>query len=229
MVRIEGASSALINLRNAPKVTPGSSKPAETVKNFGETPPVALSMSEIGALASLFSTGGMVSKLKRRLNKLKDKKCRVIPAKGTIACVDSNDLVYLGVDFLREYHAQEDVIAGVMAHEWGHTCTDRPTQKDLKQLNWDEIFDLRRSHETLADEISGRLLALMGYRADRLIEFLKRDTGRTHNHKYHDVKTRAQIILNGWRDEVKKIKLANQVFPKQAYSNQYHSILIDEG
>lgn len=226
-MRIEGSSSALINLRNAPKVSGGQAKPTDTVKNFGETPPIAMSLGEIGELASLFAPGGIVAKLKRRLNKLKGKKCKVIPAKGTIACVDSTDLVYMGVDFLREYQDQEEVIAGVMAHEWGHTCTDRPKSKDLNPLNWNEIFELRRAHETLADEISGRMLALMGFRPERLITFLKKDTGHTHNHKYHDTDTRARIILMGYRDETRKIHLANEMFPKKSYSNDYHSVLID--
>lgn len=226
-MRIEGSNSALTNLRNTPKVSGGQAQQAPTVKNFGETPPIAMSMGEIGELASLFAQGGIVAKLKRKLNKLKKKRCRVVPAKGTIACVDSTDLVYVGIDFLREYWDQEEVIAGVLAHEWGHTCTDRPKPKDLNELNWNEIFELRRAHETLADEISGRMLALMGYRPERLIAFLKKDTGHTHNHKYHDTDTRARIILMGYRDEMRKIRLANEMFPKQSYSNDYHSVLID--
>lgn len=226
-MRIEGSNSALTNLRNAPKISGGATQQGTQVKNFGETPPVAVSLNSIGELAALFSPGGIVSKLKRKLNKLKGKKCKVTPAKGTIACVDSSDLVYIGVDFLREYGAHEEIIAGVMAHEWGHTCTDRPKAKDLEHLNWNEIFELRRAHETLADEISGRMLAMMGYRPEKLIAFLKKDTGHTHNHKYHDVETRARIIIMGYLDELRKKRLANELFPKKAYANDYHSVLID--
>lgn len=228
-MRIEGSNSALTNLRNAPRV--GSGGPADAAqapKTIGETPPVPVALAELGALAALFSKGGLVSKLKRRLNKLKGKKCHVTPAKGTIACVDSNDLVYLGVEFLEEFQDQEDVIAGVMAHEWGHTCTDRPKSEDIQHLNWNEIFDLRKSHEVLADEISGRMLALMGYPPDGLIAFLKREQKATHNLKYHDTETRAQIILQGHRDELKKISLAREMFPTGGYQNHYHSKILDD-
>jgi len=171
----------------------------------------------------------VVSRLKRRLNKLKGKKCRVTPADGTIACVDSNDLVYLGVKFLEEFQDDEEVLAGVMAHEWGHSCAHKPVQQQLDVLNWDQIFALRREHETLADEISGRMLAMMDYNPTKFIEFLKRKTGGTHNLKYHDSDTRAQIVLQGYEDEKRKIRFANELFPSSGgYRNNYHSKLIDD-
>lgn len=228
-MRIEGANSGLTNLRNAPRVgSGGSADAAQALKTLGETPPVLVALAELGTLAALFARGGLVSKLKRRLNKLKGKKCHVTPAKGTIACVDSNDLVYLGVEFLKEFQDREDVIAGVMAHEWGHTCTERPKSEDIQHLNWNEIFELRKSHEVLADEISGRMLALMGYQPDGLIAFLKREQKGTHNLKYHDTETRAQIILHGHRDELKKVSLAREMFPSGGYQNHYHSKIIDD-
>jgi len=227
-MRIESTSSSMINLRNAPKVSSGGpAGEVEQQKSLGEVPPIKLSPADIGALASLFSPGGLISKLKRRLNKLKHKKCDVVPAKGTVACIDSNDLVYLGVEFLEEFQTQESVVAGVMAHEWGHSCAERPTQEEMQALNWDEIFELRRAHETLADELSGRLLALMGYTPDGLVAFLKRGK-ETHNLKYHSNELRANIILHGHQDELKKIQLANEIFPKTAYANHFHSKLIDE-
>lgn len=228
-MRIEGSNSALTNLRNAPKVRGGqTSSSGGTAKTIGETPPMPVPLELLGDLEELFAPGGLVSKLKRRLNRLKNRKCRVIPAKGTIACIDTDDLVYLGVDFLREFRDREDVIAGVMAHEWGHSCAVKPTEEDLQELNWEEIFELRRAHETLADEISGRLLALMGYSADGLVEFLVRETKDTHNLKYHPAETRAEIIRNGHREESRKIDFARELFPKRAYANNYNSRLIDE-
>ena len=228
-MRIDNTGSTLTNLRNAPKVSSGSTQAAgDASKSIGETPPRIVSLADIGTLAALFSKGGVVSKLKRRLNKLKGKKCRVTPAKGTIACVDSNDLVYLGVEFLEECQNDEEILAGVMAHEWGHACAHKPVQQQLDAMNWEEIFSLRREHETLADEISGRLMALMEYDPTKFIEFLKRKTGGTHNLKYHDAETRAQIVLNGFTQEKNKIKLAQDLFPNSGYRNHYHSKIIDD-
>lgn len=226
-MRVEGSNSALTNLRNAPRVGGGGQGSTVENKSIGETPPVILQMSELGKLTVLFAPGGLVSKLKRRLNKLKGKKCRVIPAKGTIACVDLNDVVYLGVDFLEKYENQEDVIAGVLAHEWGHACAERPSQNEVNTLNWNQIFELRRAHEVLADEISGRLLALMGYKPDNMLKFILSHQGAAHNLKYHDPHTRAEILLHGYNDEMKKIRLAREVFPANTYRNDYHSKLID--
>jgi hypothetical protein len=228
-MRIEGSNSTLTNLRNAPKVTSGSSGEAsQAPKSIGETPPRIVSLADIGSLAGLFAKGGVVSKLKRKLNKLKRKKCKVTPAKGTIACIDEDDLVYLGVEFLEEFQDDEEVLAGVMAHEWGHSCAEKPKKQEIERLNWDEIFALRRSHEVLADELSGRLLAVMGYKPDGLINFLMRGKKRTHNLKYHEQEVRKQIILKGYHEEGQKIRLANELFPAESYRNDYHSILIDD-
>ena len=231
MVRIEATGTALTNLQNAPRISSGCPiQPGQESKSIGETPPIPLSLAEVGTLAALFGRGGIVAKLKRRLNRLKGKQCRVTPAKGTIACIDDNDLVYLGVEFLEEFQDQEDILAGVMAHEWGHACAERPKKKDVNELNWNQIFELRRAHETLADEISGRLLALMGYKPDNLIKFLTDEKKRTHNLKYHDPQTRAQIVQHGYQEEIKKIQLAQELFPSSegSYRNNYQSKIIDD-
>ena len=228
-MRVEGSNSALTNLRNAPKVGSGKATAGTLArKSLGETPPVRVPMDQLGALAALFAHGGLVSRLKRKLNRLKGKKCEVVPAKGTIACVDSQDIVYLGVDFLSENLDHEDVIAGVLAHEWGHTCADRPEEGDIQHLNWDEIFELRRAHEVLADELSGRLLALLGYKPDGLIGFLLKIGKNTHNLKYHSPRVRAEIIRRGFNDEKRKMQLARDLFGSSLYSNDHVSQLIEE-
>ncbi|MBF0106901.1 MAG: hypothetical protein HQM16_16435 [Deltaproteobacteria bacterium] len=229
-MRIDAASTALTDLKNAPRVSSGqAAQTTEAPKTIGETPPTIVSLSEIGNLAALFSKGGIVSKLKRRLNKLKNKKCRVTPAKGTIACVDADDLVYLGVEFLEEFQNQEDVLAGVMAHEWGHACALKPPTGEMNKLNWNQIFELRRAHEVLADEVSGRMLALMDLKPDGLVNFLLQKTKGTHNLKYHDPETRAEIIKKGFEEEKRKINLAKDLFPSsRGYRNHFHSKIIDD-
>lgn len=229
-MRIEGSNSALTNLRNAPKVGSGQTAEGQAArKTLGEMPPVRVPLDQLSSsLAALFAKGGLVDRLRRKLNRLKKKKCKVIPAKGTIACVDENDVVFLGVDFLEAYQNQEDVIAGVMAHEWGHTCAFRPESEEVQEMNWDEIFELRRAHEVLADEISGRLLALLGFKPDGLVDFLSKDGDKTHNLKYHSAKVRAQIIREGHADEKRKIEFAKDLFAGGLYANDHTSQLIDE-
>lgn len=232
-MRIETTNSALTNLRNAPKVTEnGPQGEVQSNKSIGETPPKLVPFSELGTLAALFSRGGKVSRLQRRLNKLKNKKCKVAAAIGTIACIDDNDLVYLGVDFLKNIFkdGQEDgeaILAGVMAHEWGHACAERPKSEAVQQMNWDEIFAERRSHEVFADEMSGKLLALMGYSIEPLIKFLTSQKD-THNLKYHDQSTRVAVMRKGFAEEKRKQTLAKDLFKTSTYPNNYSSTLIDD-
>ncbi|MBX7148923.1 hypothetical protein K1X76_07525 [bacterium] len=199
---------------------------AEASKSLGEAPPVQLSLSEIGDLASLFAATGLVGRLKKRLNYLKKKKCNVVPAQGTVACIDDTDTVFLGVEFLEKYQNEEETLAGVLAHEWGHSCALKPNNEDLQKMNWNEIFDLRRAHETLADEISGRLLFMMGYTTEGIKKFLLKGK-ETHNLKYHPPEMRAKIIEYGFEAEKNKGHLARELFKDSVYENEYKSILLD--
>lgn len=213
-------------LRKQAEVARGSQNEGPVQKTLGETPPIKLSLGEIGALASLFAPSGLVGRIKKRLNYLKKKKCKVVPAKGTTACIDNDDIVYLGVEFLEAYQDDPETLAGVMAHEWGHACAVKPEQEHLNEMNWNEIFDLRRAHETLADEISGRLLCLMGYSPEGLIKFLKKGKD-THNLKYHHADLRAKVVRYGFEAEKRKKSLARDLFPGNGYKNDYDTILLD--
>ncbi len=227
--KIQNSASTDVNLRHVPQVNVSRTDNGQSApKTIGETPPQKLSLSQIGQLALLFDKNGKISRLQRKLNKIKGKKCQVTPAKGTIACVDGNDLVFLGVEFLEEFQDQEDILLGVMAHEWGHACADRPQTEDIEGLNWDQIFELRKSHEVLADEISGRMLALLGYPLENYLKFIRSFLSNTHNLKYHDNETRAQIVSAGYNDEVRKLKLATELFKTDGYKGYHVSKLIDD-
>lgn len=213
-------------LKGAPVIRERGGPEGIEQKTIGETPPVRLDLDQIGGLVALFSRSGLLSRMRRKLNYLKNKKCIIVPAKGTTACVDDEDVVYIGVDFLEKYKGEEETIAGVLAHEWGHACALKPHKERLQKLNWNQIFALRRAHETLADETSGRLLYMMGYSPMGLINFLT--SGKeTHNLKYHAPEIRAQVIKYGFVAEKRKAKLARQIFKKSVYKNPYSSFLLD--
>lgn len=233
-----GASG--LSLPKTPSIQGGSSRVENTAaKSLGETPPVVLSLDQIGDLASFFAPTGLLGRLRKRLNHLKNKKCTIVPADGTTACIDEEDVVYVGVGFIKKYLIDgggkdeegkdrgEETVAGVLAHEWGHSCAVKPTKDEIQKLNWDQIFQLRREHETLADEISGRLLYQMGYSTKGLENFLTKTGGETHNLKYHNPQTRAEVIREGFESEKKKAGLARQLFPKSNYENNYKSFLLD--
>jgi hypothetical protein len=223
---LTSASAGPLQLRDAPKITERNLTEGQNQKTIGETPPVRLSLSQIGSLAALFNKTGFLKRLERKLNHLKKKNCKIVPADGTVACVDEDDIVYLGVGFLKEYQNDHDTIAGVLAHEWGHTLADRPKPEELEDLNWDQIFELRRAHETLADESSGRLLFQLGYKPNGIINFLLKGK-ETHNHKYHPAKLRAKIVLHGYKQEYLKSMTNKKIFNRSGYKNEYDSILLD--
>ncbi len=239
-MRIDPLSSGGVGLalKGLPRISSGGAAEVASNKSLGETPPIILSLDQIGELAPLFGETGFLGRLRKRLNYLKNKKCVLVPADGTTACVDDNDVVYVGVGFLKKYLIDKDgkdekgkdhgeeVIAGVLAHEWGHSCAMKPRRDEIQKLNWNQIFELRRAHETLADEISGRLLFMMGYTPQGIKTFLARK-GDTHNLKYHTPEIRAQVIQYGFEAEKRKAKLARQLFPNSTYDNQYNSILLD--
>ncbi len=229
-LRIENQGTTLANLRNAPRVSSGAQEGQLQSKSIGETPPKIVPFSELGDLAALFGASGKVTRLRKRLNRLKNKKCKVSAALGTIACIDDNDMVYLGIEFLEEVLQREDgdaILAGVMAHEWGHACAERPNGERVQQMNWDEIFAERRSHEAFADEMSGRLLALLGQSPEPLVGFLK-SLHDTHNLKYHDNTTRETLIRKGFAEENRKKELAREIFKTDAYQNNYSSTILED-
>lgn len=226
-MRVESLTSTGTHLiLRPPVVQSGGATEGQAAKSLGEAPPVVLDLSQIGPLAALFGKTGFITRLKRRLNYLKNKKCIVVPAQGSNACVDDEDVVYLGVDFIQAHLKEPETIAGVMAHEWGHSCALKPQNESLQKLNWNQIFELRRAHETLADEISGRLLYMLGYKLEGLVRFLTRGK-ETHNLKYHAPEIRAQVVQYGFESEKRKAALAKQLFPGTTYKTQYHSHLLD--
>ena len=227
-MRIETGINLNLN-RRSPVVTPppGSPVPTTANKSLGDITPVALSLSQIPQLAALFGQYGKVGRLERRLNYLKNKACKVVPAHGTIACIDDDDIVYLGIEFLREHINDDEVLAGVLAHEWGHSCARKPSQSELNEMSWEEIFRVRKEHENLADYTAGRLLALLGYTPQGIIDFLKKHQTGGETAKYHNAETRGKIILAGFKREKELGGLASSLFPRQVYANHYHARLID--
>lgn len=227
-MKIEAGINLNLN-RRSPTIDPsvGSPLPTTANKSLGDIIPVRLNLSQASYLAAAFGQAGKIRRLQDRLNYLKNKKCKVVPAKGTIACIDDEDIVYLGIEFLREHLDDDDVLAGVLAHEWGHACAKKPNQADLNRMTWDQIFKLRKEHENLADYTAGRLLALLGLKPDGIIDFLNQVQKGGETAKYHAPDTRAKIILAGYQREKELGGLATSLFPRQVYANHYHARLID--
>jgi hypothetical protein len=195
-----------------------------SAKKWGESPPVRLSPSQAGALAALFAEDGKLNRLRKRLNTIRPKPVSIHPALGTIACIDDQLNIYVGLEFLAQNMDNDAVLAGVLAHEWGHACAEAPTSGELAAMSWEQIFELRRAHETLADEIAGRLLFHLGLPCEPLIDFITQAT-QTPSHHYHAPDLRGRIIQFGFRDEEKKSALARQMFSGTGYQSPFVSKL----
>jgi hypothetical protein len=191
----------------------GGSKPTAEVlrKTFGEALPTPTDIRNDPFLAAVFSQLGVVGKIQRKLNTLSRKRGRVIPAKGTVASAlnaseetNHQDLVFVGVDFAAEYHAQEDTLAGVLAHEWGHLVSDFPNGMNAEEYTWEEIFELRRDEEAAADAYAGKMLSMMGYKTDGVIRFLAGGKNCKESRKYHSIATRAAIIRRAFAETIRR-------------------------
>jgi hypothetical protein len=169
-------------------------------KNFGEPIPKIADISRDPLMISLFSRLGMIPRIQSKLNLLSRKKGKIVPAKGTVAsalngCEETNfeDVVFAGVEFLEKHHTEEETVAGVLGHEWGHLVRDYKKDLDADDHSWEEIFGIRKDEEAAADAYSGKMLFMMGYSPEGMIRFLSK-MQKKECHKYHSPATRAAII-----------------------------------
>lgn len=169
-------------------------------------------------IARFFALAGLLERLRRKLSLISRKRGRkIIPAKNTIASVDDEDNLYVGVDFLAQFGDDEALIAGIIAHEWGHMLSDLPRGVNWSRLTWDELHAIRRDEEGDADGFAGRALFLMGYPPEPMIEFLKKmDKARKEKkipcHKYHNFPTRAAILRESYDAEQRALEVARRLF-----------------
>ena len=191
----------------------------EIKKLLGEPIPEIIDEDQIpDEVKEFFSTGGLLDRLRKKLALFSRKKGgKLFPAKGTIASVDEDDNLYVGVDFLAQYGEDEELIAGIIAHEWGHMMSDLPKEVDWSNLNWDQLHAIRRDEEGDADAFAGRAMFLLGVSVDPMIKFLKKNDKKRKElkipcHKYHNFATRAEILREAYKAEKRAMETAKRLF-----------------
>lgn len=192
----------------------------EIKKILGEPIPRKADLATVSPKAlAMFSSGGVLERLRKKLGIFSRKRGRkIIPAHGTIASVDERDNLYVGVEFLESFGDDEELVAGILAHEWGHMMSDLPRGVDWSHLSWDELHALRRDEEADADGFAGRALFLLGFTPEPMIKFLKTlDRQRKKykelpNHKYHNTATRIEILRQSWEAEKQAMEVARKLF-----------------
>jgi hypothetical protein len=198
---------------------------AEIRKMLGEPMPLLVDPKTLSKeVAAFFGPRGMLERLRRKLSLISRKKGgKILPAKNTIASVDEDDNLYVGVDFLERCGGDETLIAGILAHEWGHMMSDLPRKVDWSHLSWDELHALRRDEEGDADGFAGRAMFLMGYSPEAMVAFLKENDRRRKEkklpcHTYHNHATRAAILRESYEAERKAMEFAKQLFFRRGLS-----------
>lgn len=192
-------------------------------KMLGEPIPQLVDPKELPPeIAAHFAAGGLLERLRRKLALISRKKGgKILPAKNTIASVDEEDNLYVGVDFLEQFGEDEGLVAGILAHEWGHMLSDLPKGVDWSHLTWDQLHALRRDEEGDADGFAGRALFLLGYNPEAMIAFLARNDRKRKEkklpcHKYHNHATRAAIIRESYAAQRRSMEVAKKLFFSQS-------------
>ena len=167
-------------------------------------------------IAAMFAEGGVLERIAKKLGQLtKRKHKKIIASHNTIACVNDENVLYVGVEFLEKFGGDEDLLAALLAHEWGHMISELPKGKDWATLSWDELLELRREEEAYADGFAGRALYMMGYKTDSLIAFLKKLNRKRNpklpSHKYHNTATRVAILKASYEAQERAFETAEKL------------------
>lgn len=191
----------------------------EVKKLLGEPIPQVVDEDQLPPeIKEFFAPGGLLDRLRKKLSLFSRKKGgKFLPARGTIASVDEDDNLYVGVDFLEQFGDDEELISGIIAHEWGHMMSDLPKNVDWSHLNWDQLHALRRDEEGDADAFAGRAMFLMGVSVEPMVEFLARQDKKKKEmklpcHKYHNLATRAAILHEAYEAEKRAMETAKRLF-----------------
>lgn len=192
----------------------------EIRKLLGEPIPRAADLNTLHPeVAAMFASGGVLDRLTKKLRAFsKRKHKKIIPAHNTIAAVDEDNNLYVGVEFLEKFGDDEALLAGILAHEWGHMMSDLPKGMNWSHLTWEELHQLRRDEEADADGFAGRALYLMDYKPDPMIEFLK-ELKKKRNPKlpcvkYHNTATRIAILKASYEAQARAFETAEKILLK---------------
>jgi hypothetical protein len=209
---------------------------AKLRKILGDPKPEEVDLDSIPQeIAALFAQSGTLQKIRKKLEGITKKKAKRLAAtRGRVACVDEDDVVYVGVDFLEKFKNEEDLLAGIMAHEWGHMVSQLPSEDTVSKMSYEEMLELRRDEEAGADAFSGRMLYLMGYSVDDMVQFLKnleKIEKKIISKKYHPTEIREAILKEAFaaqkrsEDTARKLLIRTQL----GFSHALKSTLIGEG
>ena len=187
---ISRASSRSGNIGQSEQIRKMLGEPIPSKADLAKLPP---------KIADMFAPNGVLERIAKKLRHFsKRNNKKIIAAHNTVACVDDENNVYVGIEFLEKYGDDENLLAGILAHEWGHMVSTLPRGVNWSHLTWEELYEMRRSEEADADGFAGRAIYLMGYKPESMMEFLKvldqKRNKKLPHVKYHNTATRVAIL-----------------------------------
>ncbi len=202
-------------------------------KSFGEKPPNPADISKDPELMKLFSERGLVGWLEEKIKRASRQHGIIIPAHDITAMAmphmpgkQEGNKVFLGVEFARQNQDDPNLIAGVLAHEWGHLVSDFLQGLDPERMSLGEINALRREEEGYADAYAGRLLYLIGHNPEGLLRHL--ESHNCSSAKYHEFEIRKAIIVAAYHAQIRQQETAAKIFAPKGQRHPLSARLIAE-
>ena len=195
-----------------------STKKSETVEQevqsqlFGKKKPPVVSSEDAEIAAQMARLHAYRKKLARLAGDHEDDYDLVL-ADGTIAMIDQNGLIYIGLQFLKNHADQVDILVGVLAHEIGHRPKRWAEYHQQRPNTKEEADKLCRLEETRADYFAGRALAELNLQCAPLIGFLEAITEKPHP-EYFSPKLRGEVIQEGFQDASRRRQSRKALFPE---------------
>ncbi len=213
---ISRATTASKNIGNSEEIRKLLGEPLPRLADFSKLKP---------EIAAMFAANGVLERIAKKLGTItKRKHKKIIASHNTIACVDDENTLYVGVEFLEQFGKDEDLLAAILAHEWGHMISELPKGINWSFLSFDELLELRREEEAYADGFAGRALYLLGYKTDSMIAFLKKINRKKNpklpSLKYHNTATRIAILKASFEAQEKAFETAGKIFKATKFINQ---------
>jgi hypothetical protein len=192
---------------------------------FGGKRPKPIERDSQAAQEQLALLSAWVKKLARFAGD-DDDDYRVRFARDTIAMIDAQGVIFVGVDFLDRHGDDTALVVGVLAHEVGHRPKRWAEYKAERPRTPADLQALCRLEETRADHFAGRALGAFGLDVVPLCRFLLalEDPKAQGQHTYFPAKLRVEVIEEGCGDARRQDALRRSMFPELARLSAKHDL-----
>ncbi len=179
---------------------------------FGKVKPPILDPAHFPMLAAQIA---LLKKFRKKIVSMagdSEEEYPMVLADGTIAMIDSEGRIYMGVEFLEAEGDSPATLVGVLAHEIGHRPKRWDAYRIARDLSPEEMHAVCREEEAKADTFAGMALAEMNLPPDPLIEFLHAIEDKPHP-EYFPARVRGEIIREAHEARAFRSRFRKKMFP----------------